>query len=244
MHQSLLECKFDRHQKSKIIGVCVHKQCQNRRPFCVGCQYQFHQDHIDDLKFFDDLKDWVLQNSQITVGITTYLNELIDLVKSISQLIEATQYANQHSNFNQMNYTDLENSINYLMNLWNCQNNVNQLLQEMLITKTRNQIKQLCSFYFLQYTTNNKIQVNQQSLQLNQNLTQKQITEGPQNVIQSKNQQQIPDQRISNLSKRFQCNIIHQNKRTKSRINLFKSVFVILEKLIYYQSQINKSAQK
>ncbi|CAD8111233.1 unnamed protein product [Paramecium sonneborni] len=206
MHQSVLECQFERHHKSQIIGVCVNKLCQNKRPFCVGCQYQFHKDHLNDLKFFDDLNDWVLQNSQPAADLTTYLNELIELVKSISQLIEATQQANQHSNFNQMSYTNLENSINNLMNLWSCQKSVLQLLQGMLSIKIKNQIKQLCTFQFSQQIIVKNIQINPQQIQQYQNVTikqtQRQNTQGF-NVLEYQNAQQSLEQIPINQAKPF-----------------------------------------
>ncbi|CAD8071770.1 unnamed protein product [Paramecium primaurelia] len=152
--QGVLNCQIDGHRESVIIGVCVNKQCQHKRPFCVGCQYQFHNTHIGDLKCFNDLKNWNCLNTQTVENLKNYLDDLNGLIQKISKLIEATSQRNTYQNYQEMNFTDLHNNINDQITLWNHQEQMQALLQELFPTNTRDKIRNICSIQ-LQINSNN-----------------------------------------------------------------------------------------
>ncbi|CAK86765.1 unnamed protein product (macronuclear) [Paramecium tetraurelia] len=141
--KSDLHCPFDKHDQSLIVGVCVNEQCPDKRPFCVACQFQFHSSHQKDLKRFDDFKNLLSENSQLTEKLKSHLNDLQQLVKFITHLIEATQYRNNHQILLEMNYTDLHDSINQLITQWNQQRNLCELLKDIFSTTVKDKIKTL-----------------------------------------------------------------------------------------------------
>ncbi|CAD8183369.1 unnamed protein product [Paramecium octaurelia] len=138
-----LHCPFDNHDQSLIVGVCVNEQCLDKRPFCVACQYQFHSSHKKDLKRFDDFKDLLCENSQLSEKLKSQLKDLQYLVKVITHLVEATQYLNNSQILLELNYTDLHNNINTLITQWNQQRNLCEFLQDTFSTNVKNKINTL-----------------------------------------------------------------------------------------------------
>ncbi|CAD8169197.1 unnamed protein product [Paramecium pentaurelia] len=216
--QGVLNCQIDGHRESVIIGVCVNKECQHKRPFCVGCQYQFHNTHIDDLKCFNDLKNWNCQNTQIIENLKNYLDDLNGLIKKISNLIEATSQKNTYQNFQEMNFTDLHNSINNQIALWNHQQQMQALLQELFPTNARNKIKNICPIQLINFP--GKINSSVNNLEMKKIIQGQDYSKGAQGLRQNmQNQNNIQIQSYPDVSKFSQNITIEQaNLQTPQKI--------------------------
>ncbi|CAD8071772.1 unnamed protein product [Paramecium primaurelia] len=141
-----LRCQNVGHENEKIHGVCTDPDCQQKRPFCIGCKFELHSTHTTQLRKFDDLNNWINENNTITKNLQKLLEQLNEIVYSIKKSIETTQQCHNF-NFTQMNYATLDNTINNLIKSWKSQNEIYYLVEKMIqssITQTTIQSINAC----------------------------------------------------------------------------------------------------
>ncbi|CAD8099879.1 unnamed protein product [Paramecium sonneborni] len=139
---SALFCSICGHENSKILGICLDKGCSKRRPYCLGCKYQYHQKHEDKL---NDLNKWVSQNMK-NKDLEDFLKQLKEIVECLSKFVNTKQQANEKFYFYQMNYTTLNNSVNKFLNLQENERKVIDILSQMLKNDNKKKLIDLCQF--------------------------------------------------------------------------------------------------
>ncbi|CAK86764.1 unnamed protein product (macronuclear) [Paramecium tetraurelia] len=133
MDQSELKCQHLGHENGQILGVCTVRNCQGKRPFCLGCKYEFHNEHKDSLKKFEELVNWINENSIAQNKLQEVLNKLKELIQCIEKQIKSTQ-EDVDKKFTQMNYTTLDNSINNFIKIWEVQKEVQEILERKSVS--------------------------------------------------------------------------------------------------------------
>ncbi|CAD8183371.1 unnamed protein product [Paramecium octaurelia] len=199
-NQSQLKCQHEGHENAIILGVCTFPQCIGKRPFCVGCKFSIHSEHHGSLKKFEEFENWKNENSNNANKLQKLHIKLKELLISIEKVIQNTQDC-ANSNFTQMDYTTLDNSINNLIIAWKQQDEIIQNLDKFLQSPIAQTALQAI------YPQQGRSQSLSQSQQLNAQSFYKIENEVQNNNNSYKISFQTPQQQeIACQNKKFECN--------------------------------------